>query len=338
MWLGLRLPKCRERLRGALGRTSSLPDTDVPGDSIPNRSAWSQVRTIQIAWWLVLGGLSGAWLAGCTANPEARPASGSPSVPLPGDTPANLVERGLEFYFVYAFELDGQRYGFANAYSNNIGYDLIFFDGQLGCASEAALTELTDWEWVDEVDGLAYLASRLRQACGLEAQTPARELPQKAASLEESDAVPASRKKAAGERVGDFFDDHEFAGLLVGSVVYSAFLIWGPAFIVAGAIDEAVRSHHHASGGRPVPISTADLGANLGADLTRPDIEAVLGKPDIEFQLPKTGAVVLAYDLKSSQPYFVGLSGDQVAWLHAHNYWLSDLAKRASRNAKRAEK
>jgi len=190
--------------------------------------------------------------AGCASQPAAPPEQLSPIAP--GDTPLSIVERGYDLVAVYQFVLDDHRYAFAGAYGNNKGYDLVFFDGHLGCTHETALTDLTDWEWVAESDGLQYLASRLRQACGLEEATTARAPPQPEASESEPPDEVQSAERPADGALDDFFNDHPLTeaivGGFVGSLVITAGLLWGPVLWVPGAIYESARNAEANQAGR----------------------------------------------------------------------------------------
>jgi hypothetical protein len=262
-----------------------------------------------------------AMLGGCASRPTAS-SQVLATPPEVGDTLRSIADRGHQVFPVYVFRMDGRVYGFANAYVNGVGQDLVLIDGRLACAHEAALTELTDWEWVADPEGLAYLASRLRQSCGLEPPTPARSLPLNGAGQPEP-SPPMEPQRSLDELFGQ---EHPIANGLAFSVLMSLWLVYGPLFAVAGALEDAAAVSAPPS---PVPDPQAESSMRLQLDMTRERLTQLLGRPAIEFQLPRSGTTVLGYDLRSSRSYFVGLSGDRVVWLHGPYFWLDELARAA---------
>lgn len=112
-------------------------------------------------------------IVGCASEPTPVVTSEV----TPGDSAQVNAQRGHQFVPVYQFVQYGHQYAFAHAYSDGTGPDLLFIDAKLACSSQTPIDELTNWQWVGEPDGLAYLASRLRQACGLEPGTAPRTQP-----------------------------------------------------------------------------------------------------------------------------------------------------------------
>ena len=164
----------------------------------------------------LLGAAILATLAGCASAPPEAPAPPLPEVPpQPGDTLVGIVERGYQVLVAYQFRFDGHSYALANAYAGWQTYDLVLIDGQLACGEPRFIENVADWEWVGEADGLAYLAGRLRQACGLDEPTPARPLPALAAT--EADAQRDDQ--ASGRTADDFFRDHPVSEVLAAGVV-----------------------------------------------------------------------------------------------------------------------
>ena len=265
-----------------------------------------------------------ALVSGCSTTPTVPPAT--------GDTPESVVERMYEVGVEYQFVAGGHRYAAARAASKaGEYYHLVFIDGALGCAEQPGYYTSLDefradeyrwernysaWEWVAEADGLDYLASRLRQTCGLEPETPARELP--AGMAPESPKIKVSEEPSIAEQIG--------MGLL-GSVALSVWLVYGPVFIIAGAAEEAYLNSASASASDRVLMG-----------LPQPEevVLKVLGAADARFELPKSGAVVLAYRPKSKRSIYVGVRDGQAIWVHGEYPWLDELAERAAGERKQA--
>jgi len=168
------------------------------------------------------------------------------SLVVAGDSAQAIAERGYQFVPVYQFVLDGHQYVFANAYSEGQHYELIFIDAALACSSATPVDELTRWEWVGEADGVAYLASRLRQACGLEPGTAPRTLP----FATDSDQSP----KIADQHWPGYTGDPADALLRSGTafITVAAFVLaWPvmvPAAVIYGASEGIAESSADAAG------------------------------------------------------------------------------------------
>jgi hypothetical protein len=214
-----------------------------------------------------------AMLGGCASSPTASPQVLAPP-PEVGDTLRSIAGRGHQVFPVYVFRMDGRVYGFANAYVNGVGQDLVLIDGQLACSREAALTELTDWEWVADPEGLAYLASRLRQSCGLEPPTPARSLPPDGAGQPEP-SPPMEPQRSLDELFGQ---EHLIANGLAFSALMSIWLVYGPLFAVAGALEDVAAVSAPPA---PVPDPQAESSMRLQLDMTRERLTQLLGRPAI---------------------------------------------------------
>jgi len=194
-------------------------------------------------------------MAGCASAPPA-----ATSEFAAGDSAQGIAERGYRFAPVYQFGVDGHQYAFANAYSGDTRYDLVFIDTKLACSSHAPAEEILTWYWVDEPDGLSYLASRLRQACGLEAATPARSFfPVESSSAKVAIQPPQTDTDVQGgadevPRGGTFGSDMAevakqtatFAGTTLLGITALVFA-W-PVLLAAGAVSAAAGSAADAKG------------------------------------------------------------------------------------------
>ena len=270
--------------------------------------------------------LAGALLAGCQSAP---PAEVSP--PAVGDSLHEIVQRGHLVVPVYTFSQAGHEYAFGNAYAEHRGYDLILVDGRLACAHREALEDLTAWEWVSQPGGLAYLASRLRQACGLEPPTAPWVWPPPSLELASPAPSATSGPSAAERALGSVFEN-PVVQVVGGSLAYSVWLVYGPVIILgstaADVTAKAIANQASVSDFRKMTSRTLQIG------LSRDDLESRMGRPDVEFPLPLVATSVLGYDLAKTRPYFVGLSGDRVIWLHEHYPWLLEQAELAKRRKK----
>lgn len=268
-------------------------------------------------------------LTGCQSAP---PVEVSP--PTAGDSLQQIVQRGHVVVPVYTFSEAGREYSFGNAYAEHLGYDLILIDGRLACAHREALEDLTAWEWVSEPGGLTYLASRLRQACGLEPPTAPRDWPPQGRAPA-FPAPSATSEPSATERALRSTLDNPVVQVVGGSLAYSVWLVYGPVIILgsaaADATAKALANQASVSGFHKMTSRTLQIG------LSRDDLESRVGRPDVEFGLPLVDTSVLGYDLQQSRPYFVGLNGDRVIWLHEHYPWLLEQAEFAKRTAKRRQ-
>ena len=218
--------------------------------------------------------------------------------------------------------LDGHQYAYANAYSEGQSNDLIFIDATLACSSPTPIDELTRWEWVGEADGVAYLASRLRQACGLEPGTAPRTLPFRA----DSEHPP----KIAGKHWLGYTGDPAEALLRSGTnfITVAAFVLaWPvmvPADVICGASDGTSESSADAAAHK--------VGLRLQA-ISLPAADTViaqqLGIPALQFVLPDAQTTVLGYAVDSGRAMYVGVVDGQAVWIHDSYPWLDRLAKRA---------
>jgi hypothetical protein len=265
-----------------------------------------------------------ALLSGCSTTPTVPPAT--------GETPESVAERMYEVHVEYQFVAGGHRYAAARAASNSGEYyHLVFIDGVLGCAEQPGYYTSLDafradeyrwqrdysaWEWVEEADGLDYLASRLRETCGLEPETPARELP--AGQAGGAADVTVAEEPSTAQEIG---------GMLLGSVLMSVWLVYGPLFAIGGGVYEA-------------HLNSAFKSASEQVLMVLPQPEEVLrkalGPGDVRFELPRAGTTVLGYNPKSDRSLYVGIREGQAVWVHGEYPWLDKLAERAAEEKKQA--
>jgi hypothetical protein len=267
---------------------------------------------------------AGVLLSGCSSTPTVPPVA--------GESPAAVAERMYEVHVEYQLVAEGHRYAAARAASKRGEYyDLIFIDGELGCAEQVGYYSSMDqfradeyrwqrdyshWEWVGEPDGLDYIASRLRETCGLEPSTPARELP--AAQAEEAAEVTVAEEPSAAQEIG---------GMLLGSVLMTAWLVYGPLFAIG---DGAYEAHLHSA------FNSASEQVLIALPQPEEVVHKALGSADVRFELPKAGTIVLAYNPKSARSLYVGIRDGQAVWVHGEYAWLDELAVRAAEEQKKA--
>ena len=276
-----------------------------------SRAAWPQMLC------------AGLLLAGCSSTPTVPPAA--------GESPAAIIERMYEVHVEYQLVTGGHRYAAARAASKaGEYYDLVFIDGVLGCSEQVGyyssfdefradeyrwLRDYSQWEWVGEPDGLDYLASRLRETCGLDPSTPARKLP--GAQAGEAAEVAVAEEPSTAQEIG---------GMLLGSVLMTVWLMYGPLFAIGEGAHEAYLHSAFTSASGQVLIA-----------LPKPEhvVHEALGSADVRFELPKAGMIVLAYNPKSARSLYVGIRDGQAVWVHGEYAWLDELAIRAADEQKK---
>jgi len=113
------------------------------------------------------------------------------------------------------------------------------------------------------------------------AGTPARELP--AGQAGGAADVTVAEEPSTAEEIG---------GILLGSVLMSVWLVYGPLFAIGGGVYEA---HLHSA--------FKSASAQVLMVLPQPEevVRKALGPGDVRFELPKAGTTVLAYNPKSDR-------------------------------------
>jgi hypothetical protein len=277
-------------------------------------------------------------LAGCASAPPPVATSEF----AVGDSTQGIAERGYRFVPVYQFGVDGHQYAFANAHSGDTAYDLVFIDTKLACSSHAPAEDILTWYWVDEPDGLSYLAGRLRQACGLEAATPPRSIFPVESSSAQAENQPLQNdihvQGGADEvpRGGTFGRDMKevakqgaiVAGTLIVGI--SALVFAWPVLLAAGVASEAAGSAADAKG-QTIEAHAYEFTLPAPAE----GVRQALGTPAVQFDLPNVDTDVLGYAVGTDHALYVGVSDGQVVWIHGPDPWLQMLANEAKAQPKR---
>jgi hypothetical protein len=127
----------------------------------------------------------------------------------------------------------------------------------------------------------------------------------------------------------DFFQDHPVAeavaGSLVGGVVVTVGLVWGPFLWIPGLLVEAATNPEFS-----VSLDSARAYVReFGLSVTVDDVIKQFGRPQVTFVLPRAETTVIGYGVDQSQSLYVGFADGQAIWIHAYHPWLNDLAKQA---------
>jgi len=252
-----------------------------------------------------------------------------------GDSTQTVAERGYRFVPVYQFSVDGTQYAFAKACSSEVTHNLVFIDTKLACATDQPAEELTPWYWVDAPGGLSYLASRLRQTCGLEAATEVRSPPaiepsggnegepQATGVDAQGDVDQAQGGVAFGRDMAEVAKQGAVAG---GKTLLGITLLvfaW-PALLAAGAAVAAADSHSDAMAQQ---VETHAYEFSLPAPAE--DVRKALGSPAVQFRLPAGDTNVLGFGVGTSHVLYVGICDGQAVWIHGPDSWLQMLEQNA---------
>lgn len=275
-------------------------------------------------------------LAGCASQPAEPPLPRATSAPQVGDSVEQILQRGYLLEPTWLFTVDGHEYVYAATRSEWSNQALILIDGQLACiyAFQSAGSGFQEWEWVAEPDGLTYLASRVRQACGLEPESPSRTLPSLTVAATESppagsegppvsglpEVPPIERKSGeAAEMLGTL--GKILIGVPIGLIAAPYVIVGGTAALIVGSpfivAEESAKRQH------------LEQRAQMRLGLTREETVALLGKPAIEFVLAPVNTSVLLFEAGKDTRYYVGLESERVIWIHDSYPWLNGLAKQA---------
>ena len=262
-----------------------------------------------------------ALAAGCASEPPAPPTA--ESSPAPGDSLEDIARRGYVFVPVYEFVDSGRRYALANAVSAYTSYDLVFIDSRLACTAQQGLDrELFEWQWVGEPEGLTYLAGRLRQACGLEPPTP----PRTTYAAEPADPMKVP-VVSTGPSPGEETFGEALLGGLVGGVLLTVALVWGPLLWIPAGIYSAVTEPPEDVAAAVGPVAHDSRALLLRVPMPADEVAAKLGAPHVSFTLPEVGTEVQQYRVEKKPLLYVGVVDGQVVWIHGPDPWLKERAK-----------
>ncbi|HQR49269.1 MAG TPA: hypothetical protein PL152_08025, partial [Steroidobacteraceae bacterium] len=292
--------------------------------------------------WLAMTAVA---MTGCATPP---PPPEPTSLPQTGDTVEQIAARGYEVALVSALVADDHEYAYLVAHSTNSNFELVQVDGKTACGRTAALEpatqqqgstdwqwldlgsqpqpmtaarhwqEFTQWQWVAQPDGLRYLASQMRQACDLEADTEPQSLPSPWTRRVKDTPPPQS---SSDDSVGEML-----LHILIGVPV----IVMAAPYVIAGETAALVVSAPFVAAEHSANTRQIEQRKQMHLGLTRADTESLLGKPEAEFTLDPAPTKVLMYEAgESPQNYFVGFENDAIVWIHAQDEWLEHLAKRA---------
>ena len=230
----------------------------------------------------------------------------TPTPPAPDESLQQVAERwGNSFHVRWQLLNEGRAIALGGTRTDGWWTDhLIFVDGRLACTATEDISG-TDWYWVSQPDGLAYLAGRLENACGRGDPVPARELRDAVA-----EAPQAPAKPPASEGNSDW--------LVLPMLVLSPF--WVPLAIAAAPVMSSYDSAVEADRAK--------------VTLTMPWAEAkpILGEPSVSFRLPAADTDVHSYTALAG--WHVGVRDGRVIWIAGPDEWLDAVARQASSAAK----
>lgn len=248
------------------------------------------------------------------------------------DLPSEVLQRSDRHLTEYRFLHGGHTYALARTLREKRVRNLVFIDSRLACAfgehkyrpgkgpfwpfggdpesdpyagaeywpflwdTERWTDPRYQWEWAAEADGLAYLAAKLRESCGLEPPSPVRPLTRPWSNESATRAEAAAANRAAGPRSpGAYYQP-------------------GPLFPFgeAGWINGDPRAMSAEEQRLRATTETCIWSVRLGGTQAAP-IEHV-GGHDAEFQWPDSRTTVRAYQLGTAYPCYVGLVDGKAVW------------------------
>ena len=236
----------------------------------------------------------------------------TPTPPAPDESLQQVAERwGNSFHVRWQLLNEGRAFALGGTRTDGPWTDhLIFVDGRLACTATEDISG-TDWYWVSQPDGLAYLAGRLENACGRGDPVPAREL---------RDAVAEAPQAPAKPPASEGNSDWIVMPVMVLSLILAPLL---------------------------VPLATAAVPVMLSYDsaveadrakvtLTMPWAEAkpIVGEPSVSFRLPAADTDVHSYLNSGAADWHVGVRDGRVIWIAGFDEWLGAVARQASSAAK----
>jgi hypothetical protein len=263
------------------------------------------------------------------------------------DLPSVVLQRSDCHLTEYRFLHGGHTYALVRTLQNKRVRNLIFIDSRLACAfdeykyrprkdqhwpfKDDTASQLyegaeywpflwdterwTDpryqWEWAAEADGLAYLAAKLRESCGLQPPSLVRPLtrPWSTESATKAEAVAANR--AAGPRSpGGYYQP----GLLFP---------FGEAGWINGDPAEMSAEEKRLRATAEICIWSVRLGGTQAAPIEH------VGGHDAEFQWPDSRTTVRAYQLGTAYPCYVGLVDGRAVWARGNYPGLRRQSERA---------
>jgi len=263
------------------------------------------------------------------------------------DLPSEVLQRSECHLTEYRFLHGGHTYALVRTLQDKRVRNLVFIDSRLACAfdehkyrprkyqywpfrddtasplyadaeywsflwdTERWTDPRYQWEWAAEADGLAYLATKLRESCDLEPPSPARPLAQSWSTESATKAEAAAANRAAGPRSpGGYYQP----GLLF-PFGEAGWLNGDPAAM--SAEEKRLRA----------TAETCIWSVPLGGARAAP-IEHV-GGHDAEFQWPASRTTVRAYQLGTAYPCYVGIVDGRAVWVRSNYPGLRRQSERA---------
>jgi len=277
----------------------------------------------------VIAALAVAAVAGCASTP--------PHPIEMGQTLTEITDQQDAFRLEERFIQDGRSYAVGRlnrATASELGI-LNFIDDRLACRKNVGIPGFA-WQWVSQPDGLAYLASMLRLACGSENEMAPRELAEATVTIPVGKQEPPEPQEPASPGFGNQVAEAS-AGLFLYPVVAAVAIVGGVIMLPALAVGEAKGS----------ALQSERAGVEPG--VSRDTVEKNLGPPTVEIALPGSDTQVLAYVIGDWSPnsagnWYAGVREGQVVWTHTrsstpgHDDWLDGLAKQAIEEAEQEKK
>jgi hypothetical protein len=265
--------------------------------------------------------LAVAALAGCASTPPHPIESGQNLTEITGQQDSFMLEA--------RFIQDGTSYAVGRLRQTRAieAATLIFINDRLECSTNAGIPGF-DWQWVSQPDGLAYLASMLRLACGSEDEMTPRHLADATVTIPVGKQIPPEPQQS-----GSPGSSNRFVELMGAIFIYPVYLVAGFAVNVVEIPVLLVGE----SKGRALQIERAGIEPGMARDT----VEKLLGPPTAEIALPGSATQVLAYVIGAGVPnfagnWYAGVREERVVWTYArswragpYDYWLDGLAEQA---------
>jgi hypothetical protein len=243
----------------------------------------------------------------------------TPTPPAPEESLQQVAERwGSKFRVRWQLLHEGRAFALGGTLTDEWTDHLVFVDGRLACTATEDISG-TDWYWVSQPDGLAYLAGRLENACGRGDPVPARALRD---AVAEAPAMPATIAEAPGREVDENSVAHGVGTVLITTLVVGVGMILSPLLIGATPVVMAYDSAVEADRAK--------------VTLAMPWAEAVpiVGEPSVSFRLPAADTDVHSYLNYAATDWHVGVRDGRVIWIAGHDEWLDAVARQTSTAAK----